>query len=199
MQELDLENNEKTIRLLKEDDGVYFEGVYKHYFAPLYSFATQYLMREQAEEVVQETMLWLWENRSTLICEMSLKSLLFTMVKNKCLNKINREQIKNRIHKAIKQKYEEQFESPDFYLQDELFQLFRDALDRLPDPFRQVFEMSRMDGLTHKEIAEQLDVSPQTVNYRLGKALETLRNELKDYLPVLLALLIWNSSSCTFS
>ena len=112
------------------------------------------------------------------------------MVKNKCLNAINREQIKNRIHETIKQKYEEQFESPDFYLQDELFQLFRDALDRLPDPFRQVFEMSRMDGFTHKEIAEQLDVSPQTVNYRLGKALEILRHTLKDYLPVLLALLI---------
>lgn len=190
MRELDLENNEKTIRLLKDDDGVYFEVVYKHYFAPLYSFATQYLIREKAEGVVQETMLWLWENRSTLISEMSLKSLLFTIVKNKCLNKINHEQIKNRIHETIKQKYEEQFEDPDFYLENELFQLFRDALERLPENFRQAFEMSRMDGFTHKEIAEQLGVSSQTVNYRLGKALEILRNELREYLPVFLAMLI---------
>lgn len=66
MSELDLGNNEKTIRLLKDDNGVYFEIVYKHYFAPLYSFATQYLVREKAEGVVQETMLWLWENKKHL-------------------------------------------------------------------------------------------------------------------------------------
>ena len=190
MSELDLENNEKTIRLLKDDNGVYFEIVYKHYFAPLYSFATQYLVREKAEEVVQETMLWLWENKKTLIPEMSLKSLLFTIVKNKCLNKINHEQMKNRIHETLKEKYQDQFENPDFYLENELFQLFHDALDRLPENFRQAFEMSRMDGLTHKEIAEQLGVSPQTVNYRLGKALEILRKELKEYLPIFLVMLI---------
>lgn len=190
MSVLDLKDNEKTIRLLRNDNGVYFEVVYKYYFAPLYSFATQYLAREKAEGVVQETMLWLWENRSTLISEMSLKSLLFTIVKNKCLNKVNHEQIKNRIHQTIKQKYEEQFEDPDFYLENELFQLFREALGRLPENFRQAFEMSRMGGLTHKEIAEKLGVSSQTVNYRLGKALDILRNDLKDYLPILLALLI---------
>lgn len=121
---------------------------------------------------------------------MSLKSLLFTIVKNKCLNKTNHEQMKNRIHETLKEKYQDQFENPDFYLENELFQLFHDALDRLPENFRQAFEMSRMDGLTHKEIAEQLGVSPQTVNYRLGKALEILRKELKEYLPIFLVMLI---------
>lgn len=185
-----LNNNAETIGLLKTDDGGYFEIVYKYYFAPLYAYATQYVEKEDAKEVVQDTMLWLWENRASLIADMSLKSLLFTIVKNKCLNRSKHQKIKNRIHESIKIKYQEQFDDPDFYLENELFTLFQQALESLPENVRQAFEMSRMDGLTHKEIAEKLGVSPQTVNYRLGKALELLRNDLKEYLPIFLILLL---------
>lgn len=183
-----LQNNQETIRLLKTGGDVYFEVVYKYYFASLFSYATQYVEGEDAKEVVQDTMLWLWENRSSLIEDLSLKSLLFTIVKNKCLNRTNREQLKLRIHESIREKYQDQFQDPDFYLENELFSLFQQALDKLPDALRQAFELSRMDGLTHKEIAEKLGVSPQTVNYRLGKALGILREELKDYLPIFLFL-----------
>lgn len=181
-------DNKRTILLLKEDNGAYFEMVYEHYFPPLYAFATQYVEHEDAREVVQDTMLWLWENRSSLIAELSLKSLLFTIVKNKCLNRHKRNRVKNSIIESIKEKHREQFEDPDFYLEVELFNLFQAALDKLPGNIRETFEMSRMEGMTHKEIAEQLKVSPQTVNYRLGKALQILRLELKDYLPIILAL-----------
>ena len=64
----------------------------------------------------------------------------------------------------------------------------RMLLNKLPDSFREAFEMSRNQMLTHKEIAVILNVSPQTVNYRLCKALDILRVELKDYLPLLLLL-----------
>ncbi|MDO5663740.1 MAG: RNA polymerase sigma-70 factor [Bacteroidia bacterium] len=186
---LDLKNNERTIHLLRDDNGVYFEVVYKYYFAPLYSFATQYLPHEKAEGIVQETMIWLWENRKTLIPEMSLKSLLFTIVRNKCLNQTNHQKIRNRIHEAIKEKYRKQFHNPDFYFENELSTLFIKAMEQLPENFRQAFEMSRIGKMTHKEIAKSLGVSPQTVNYRLSKALELLRKELKDYLPIFLAML----------
>jgi RNA polymerase sigma-70 factor (ECF subfamily) len=186
----DFSNNTEVIHTLRHDNGAYFEVVYGYYFPLLYAYATQYVAREEAKEVVQETMLWLWENRGTLVAEMSLKSLLFTIVKNKCLNKTNHTHIKNRIHAAIREKYERTFDDPDFYLENELFALFHKALANLPDELREVFEMSRMDGLTHKEIAERLAISRQTVNYRLSKALQILRENLQDYLPVLLALLM---------
>ena len=185
-----LPDNEKTIRLLKADDGLFFEKVYKHYFAALYAFATRYLDGEEAKEVVQDVMLWLWENRASLIPEMSLKSLLFTMVKNRCLNRVRHEKKKSRTLEAIREKYEPIFDDPDFYLESELFTLFNDVLKRLPESYREAFEMSRFDGMTHKEIADLLNVSRQTVNYRLSKALEILREELKDYMPVLFLLLL---------
>lgn len=134
-------------------------------------------------------MLWLWENRLTLIPEMSLKSLLFTIVKNKCLNHLRREQTKSEIYNSIRDRYKEEFEDPDFYLERELMTLYEDAMSRLSPNFRAAFELSRSAGLTHKEIAEKLQVSVQTVNYRISNALEFLREELKDYLPLILVLL----------
>lgn len=185
---LNPDSNRKIIRLLKTDNIDCFEKVFKYYFKPLCAFASQYVSGEDAEEVVQETMLWLWENRETIIEEMSLKSLLFTIVKNKSLNKIKALQIRTRVHNDIIEKHKEQYESPNFYLEKELYNIYAEALNKLPDSFREAFEMSRNQMLTHKEIAVILDVSPQTVNYRLCKALDILRVELKDYLPLLLLL-----------
>ena len=62
-------------------------------------------------------------------------------------------------------------------------------MEKLPAEFRESYEMNRKDHLTHKEIAQKLNVSPQTINYRIGQALKILRIELKDYLPLLFLLL----------
>ncbi|MEG2573343.1 MAG: sigma factor-like helix-turn-helix DNA-binding protein, partial [Bacteroides sp.] len=78
---------------------------------------------------------------------------------------------------------------PDFYLENELFTLYNNALKRLPKEFREAYELNRIHNLTHKEIALKLNVSPQTINYRISQALKILRIELKDYLPLLLLLL----------
>ncbi len=183
------EDNKDIVLMLNKGNEMAFEKIYKHFTPPLYSFASQYLSNEKAEGVVQETMMWLWTNRETIIAEMSLKSLLFTIVKNKCLNQINSEKTQSRILDEIKNQIESKFENPDFYFEQELMTLFRKALDGMPDLYRQSFEMSRVQKMTHKEISVELDVSKQTVNYRLSKALDYLRKELKDYLPILLLLL----------
>ena len=71
-------------------------------------------------------------------------------------------------------------------LGNELFRLYEEALRQLPKECREAYEMNRNQHLTHKEIAEKLKVSPQTVNYRIGQALKLLRVALKDYLPLFL-------------
>ena len=80
-------------------------------------------------------------------------------------------------------------DDPDFYLNNELERLFEQALAKLPDEFRLAFMMNRSEGKSHKEIAAELHVSPQTANYRICQALRILRKELRDYLPLLLLLL----------
>ena len=102
--------------------------------------------------------MWLWENRAMLVPQMSLKSLLFTIVKNKCLNNITHNQIKQRVHEKLYAKFENQFEDPDFYIEGD-------------------------------EIAERTGVSPKTIAYRISQSLKILRTELKEYMPLFLALL----------
>ena len=96
--------------------------------------------------------------------ELTLKTLLFTIVKNKALNRISHFEIRRKVHQEITEKFEKEFDNPDFY--------------------REAYEMNRNHRMTHKEIAEKLNVSPQTVNYRIGQALKLLRIALKDYLPL---------------
>lgn len=179
-----IKDNKQTLLLLKSGQESAFDEIYRQYYRALCAFASQYVAKNEYEEIIQDVMLWLWENRRMLIPEMSLKSLLFTIVKNKCLNRISHEQVRQQVHEKLYLKFQEQFENPDFYL-GELMALASKAIRELPDEYRIAFELNRFDGLTYQEIAKQSGVSSQTIAYRISQALKILRVQLKDYLPLL--------------
>lgn len=182
---IDIDNNKSIVNALRTGDEKVFNAVYRYYFRRLCAFCSQYVNeQEEIEEIVQDTMMWLWENRTALMPELTLKTLLFTIVKNKSLNRISHIEVKRKVHQEIEEKYKEEFTNPDFYMFNELFALYEDALKKLPADYREAYEMNRNRLMTHKEIAEELQVSPQTVNYRIGQALKLLRVTLKDYLPL---------------
>lgn len=182
---MDINDNHFVITAIKASDEKVFEAVYRHYFRSLCGFCSQYVSeQEEIEEIVQDTLVWLWENRSSLVEELTLKTLLFTIVKNKALNRISHFEVRRRVYQIISEKYEREFSNPNFYLENELLQLYEEALAKLPKEFREAYEMNRTQRLTHKEIAGKLNVSPQTINYRIGQALKLLRIALKDYLPL---------------
>ena len=186
---LDINNNKSVITALKAGEEKVFDVVYRHYFRRLCAFCSQYVSeQEEIEEIVQETMMWLWENRKSLVADMSLKSLLFTIVRNKCLNTISHIQVKQQVHERLYAKFQEQFENPDFYI-GELMALASKAIRELPDEYRKAFEMNRFEEMTYNEIAERTGVSPKTIAYRISQALKILRTELKDYIPLLVWLL----------
>lgn len=187
-----IEDNEAIISALNQGDEAVFDDVYRYYYRGLCGFCSQYVTAAEAEEIVQDTMMWLWENQTKLIAHLTLKTLLFTIVKNKALNRISHLEIKRRVHQEIADKYDAEFTSPDLYLNNELFQLYENALDKLPFEYRQAYEMNRKEQMTHKEIAEKLNVSHQTVNYRISQALKILRVELKDYLPLFILFSQWH-------
>ena len=173
----DLDDNRAVIRRLHRGDMACFEACYKFYYRGLCSFASRWVPVSTAEDIVQDAMLYIWENRDKLLEELSLKGLLFMIVRNKAF------------HQQLSERFAERFESPDFYLGSELSRLYDEALARLPEQTRRIFEMSRRMGMTHQQIAAELGVSPQTVNYHISQALRTLGVALKDYLPLLLWLL----------
>lgn len=185
----EIQDNRRVVDLLRRGDEACFDALFRRYYKPLCAYASRFVAVDRAEELVQDTLMWVWESRDKLLPEMPLKSLLFTIVKNKSLNSVARDTIRSKIIRRLAEQYEAQFDDPDFYLENELADRLAAALRKMPPKFQETFRMHRLEGMTHKEIASALGVSPQTVNYRIGQTVRTLREELKEYWPLLVLLL----------
>ena len=185
----EIQDNRRVVDLLRRGDEACFDALFRRYYKPLCAYASRFVAVDRAEELVQDTLMWVWESRDKLLPEMPLKSLLFTIVKNKSLNSVARDTIRSKIIRRLAEQYEAQFDDPDFYLENELADRLAAALRKMSPEFQETFRMHRLEGMTHKEIASALGVSPQTVNYRIGQTVRTLREELKEYWPLLVLLL----------
>ena len=152
-----------------------FKQMFIKFYSPLCEYASQYVSDEDAEELIQELMLFIWENRNSLFVEISLKSYLFMAVKHRCLNAIKRQLYHERVHSLIYDKIKDQFENPDTYFV-------------LPENYRETFKLSRFGEQSNLQIAEALGVSIKTVEYRITQSLKILRVKLKDYLPFIMFL-----------
>mgnify|MGYP002596638826 FL=1 len=178
----DILDNRLVIRRLNAGDKQCFEACYRFYYKGLCSFASRWVSLPVAEDIVQDTMLYIWENRDKLMEELSLKGLLFMIVRNKALDRVTRQNVHSRIHLQLEKTFADQFDSPDFYLGTELARLYHEALAQLPEQTRRIFEMSRFENRRNTEIAAELNLSIKTVEFHIGKVLKVLRVRLKDYL-----------------
>lgn len=168
-----------------------FEQVFTGFYVNLCRFAYTYVKNEEmAEEVVQELFISLWEQRDRLEIKTSVRSFLYTSVRNRALN-----YIRNHKTRALHEDdfAEHQVEQVDYIInfceREELQSLITEAIGELPDQCRTVFELSRNEGLSYKEIAEKLSVSPKTVENQMGIALKKLRGKLGPYLSCILTML----------
>jgi len=176
--------------LIDGKDG--FKNIFQQFFQPLYHLSSHYLEdHDEAKEVVQDAFVKLWEVRQNLDEDSNIRNFLFTLVKNNCLNLLKRKQLLLKHHEKLKwmemhYQYESLSRMGDDYLEfNELKDKIDLAVKNLPEHCRVVFEMSRFEELKNREIAEKLGVTQKTVEAHLTKALKILRNELKDYLPVI--------------
>ncbi|MBK3519996.1 RNA polymerase sigma factor [Carboxylicivirga marina] len=180
------------IEALRQGDREVFEAIYNEFSDMLYHLCMEYLHDATiAEEIVQDAFVKLWDVREGVRDDLSLRNYLYTITKNNCLMQIRKEQTLIKSKKELKYiemqfNYEAMAAMADDVLQfDELKSRIDEAIEALPDKLKEVFILSRFDELKYKEIAEQLDVSVKTVEVRISKSLSILRNELKDYLPVI--------------
>ena len=179
---------------LAKDDRNSFKNIFNDYYQPLCHLSLHYLDDEdEAKGVVQDAFVKLWEIRHELNPESNLRNFLFTLVKNNCLNILKRRQILLKHHEKIRwMEMHFQYESLsrmgyDYLEFNELKEKIDIAVSNLPEHCRMVFEMSRFQELKNREIADKLGVTQKTIEAHLTKALKILRNDLKDYLPVIAA------------
>ncbi|WP_280745355.1 MULTISPECIES: RNA polymerase sigma-70 factor [unclassified Parabacteroides] len=182
-------NDKALLNRIQQGDTDAYNQMFGLFYSPLCEYASQYISDADAEELVQDLMVYVWENRKHLVVEKSLKSYLFVSVKNRCYNVSRNKQSRINIHSYLYDKLKDQFEDPDYYMIDEITTSIAKAIEELPESYRETFKMSRFDEMPNSEIANHLNVSVKTVEYRITQSLKILRVKLKDYFPLFLFLL----------
>jgi RNA polymerase sigma-70 factor (ECF subfamily) len=161
-----------------------FDAIFRTHYAPLVGLAES-LVRERAiaEEVVQEVMLEMWRRRETLHVQESLRAYLFRATRNRALNHLRHERVERRGEPFARGETATPALGHHRLVEDEIDAALRDAVQALPERCRQVFELSRAQGLRYAEIATTLGISVKTVEAQMGKALRILRDRLAPWLP----------------
>jgi len=167
---------------------VVFDFIFHYYYSGLCAFCERITgSPEVAEDLVQELFVTLWLKCEQIQITSSLKNYLFTSVKNRSLDYLKREQ-----RKSIKtEQFAEDRELPEnlsplWFAEAELLAVVEKSLKKLPPRCREIFELSRFEGLKNQEIADKLGLSKRTVELQVSNALKQLRTDLKDYLPLFL-------------
>jgi len=179
---------ETLIQRLINGDQTAFELLFRFYYPGLVTFASQIVLdTDEAEEIVQEFFVKLWTGRKEIRKSDTLKSYFFSSVKNRALNVLKKEKINEKVREELQIMIEtDRLYQPDLFVESELQSRIKSAFEKLPPRTNEVFSLSRFKGFSNDEIATQLNISKRTVETQISNALKILREELKDYMFMLL-------------
>jgi RNA polymerase sigma-70 factor (ECF subfamily) len=169
-----------------------FEKVFKEYFQPLCFYSLRFVKdMDTAKDIVHGVFIRIWERRHEIDTQVPIRAYLFTSVHNRSLNYL-RDSAKfesrdiSELNPVNELRSAEETQLEDAELESRI----STAISNLPDKCRKIFQMNRVDGKKYKEIADILELSVKTVEAQMSKALRLLREDLKDYIKVLIFLMI---------
>lgn len=178
---------------LKRGEERFYRMLFDRYYQPLVIYANRMLLDiDLARSVVQDVFVLIFDKREDLHIHTSFNAHLYQSVKNRCLNEIKREKMKDGHHEIILKSSDGYTEAADELELNDLQQIIDQTVAGLPEQCRRIFVMSRHEGLSNQDIADQLQLSKRTVETQISKALRRLREELAQHqiLPALLASLL---------
>ncbi|MBN1415970.1 MAG: RNA polymerase sigma-70 factor [Bacteroidales bacterium] len=168
------------VSLLKQGSSKAFEQLFIKYHKKLYQFCKKFIeTSEEAENIVQSVFMEIWENHAGIDEEKSFSGYLFTIARNKIYNGI-RKKINEKIYREYITGYDTdgEAEASDGLEVKQLSEMLDNLIESLPDRRKEIFLLSRNNGLTYREIAQQLNISENTVDTQIRNALDFLREEL---------------------
>lgn len=177
-------NDPQLLEELSNGNEQAFKQLFVTYYSPLCEFATQYVSDKDAEEIVQDLMMHLWEKREFLVITGSVKSYLFTAVRNRCLNANSTQQIQTSHAQLYLRKTKGYLSESGLLYVGGTVPAYRESNQGAARKLSGSILDESFRDYTNKEIAERLGVSIKTVEYRITQA-ENSTGKLKDYLYLL--------------
>ena len=179
-----------------QQDIVSFNQLYRDFEKRFVRFADSYVRDiSVAEDITIESMMYYWENRTSLETDTNAPAYILTVIKCKCLNHLRHQRVCEEYSEQAQAYYEWELNTrintleacePYELLTDEIQELVNKALSEMPEKTRKIFMLSRYENKTYKEIALLMDISDKGVDFHIQKALKILRCYLKDYFPLFL-------------
>ena len=187
------ESEKYLFERIKKGDEAAFKVIYNQYASKLYFFIYEYVpYNDIVENIIQETLMVLWDKKAELTDDTNLGAYLFTVAKNNCLYKLRSQHYRQRLFDSKEVSELELNANLDalsvmdtsLFAFHEIERIIEETLQELPPQCRKVFRLSRFEDKKNREIAEELGVSVKAVEGHISKALKVFRITLKEYLPI---------------
>jgi RNA polymerase sigma-70 factor (family 1) len=191
MEDFILYNDEELMQEIKADNMFAFDTLYKKYSRRLYKFSFSILKStEDSENIVQDVFLSLWENRHKVEKNASIKYYVFTIAQNSAVSLIRKKARESNYIDFLKLQQCLTQEPVNLEIEyNELTKELNDIVNNLPQRQKEVYILHRVKGLKYQEIAEMLNISVNTIENHMSRALITIRRQLVNY--SLSAILFW--------
>ncbi|MBO9616491.1 MAG: sigma-70 family RNA polymerase sigma factor [Dyadobacter sp.] len=176
-------SDQQLLAAFQEGSVAAFEAIHRRYFGRLYAHAFKMLGNaHDAQDIVQEAFIALWIKGATIQVHTGLAGYLFTAVRNRVLNLIERDKT-YRAHLDALAAFLDENPSPPAYAADEelLYTLFEAEIEQLPRKMKEIFELRRQGELSYAEIADQLSLSDHTVKKQISNAIKILKDRLMQW------------------
>jgi RNA polymerase sigma-70 factor (family 1) len=187
---MDIESKEILEELVDGSD-IGYKKLFYSYHRKLCLYAESFVADPDiAEDIVQDTFFSIWEKRRELNVESSLKSYLYRSIHNGCIHYLRHIKVQEKHSKYYSLKLQEAQLLYNFHIEtassglyrSELENIIKGVIESLPEKTRDIFLLSREKGLKNQKIADKLNLTVKSIEYHVSKALESLRENLKDYL-----------------
>jgi len=180
MKSYDTFSDAELFDLIRSDDQAAFTELFDRYNAPLYVHAFKRLQsREECRDLVQDLLFTVWLKRKDLTFSTTVSGYLYMSVRNRIFNLLSRQKLNQQYLQTVQRIESEGSLSTDHLVRsNQLAAIIDQEIQALPPRTREIFELSRKGFRSHKEIAEQLGLSEQTVKTTVNNALKILRTKL---------------------